>query len=409
MSAPQVVIVGAGHAGVQAAASLRTEGFDGQIVVLDEHEGSPYQRPPLSKDYLKGEDPAHRTLLRPDAFFGKNSIELRCGPGARVVGVSRSAKTVELADGESISFDHLVIATGATNRPLPVPGGDLESVFQLRTHDDGTRLHSRLRQASRVAVIGGGFVGLEIAASARSLGSQVTVIESLDRLMARSVTTCTADYLAGLHRTMGVDLQLSSTVAKLSEADQSVVVTTGAGHDIEADLVVVGIGAVPATEIADLVGLPTENGILVDDSLQTEGPSIYAIGDCANVLRPDGKRYRLESVQSAVEQAKSVARTICGNPPAAREVPWFWSNQHSAKLQIAGLLATRQAELVLGDAAAGTFSVVCFANNRLIGGESINSPKDHLALRKLLNRGAVIGVEDLADPSVDLMALAARA
>lgn len=409
MSAPRVVIVGAGHAGVQAAASVRAEGFDGKIILLDEDEGPPYQRPPLSKDYLSGDDPTQRTLLRPEAFFGKNSIELLRGPRARVVEVSRSERTVDIAAGESISFDHLVIATGARNRRLPVPGGDLESICQLRTHGDAVDLRDRLGRSARVAVIGGGFVGLEIAASARSLGSQVTVIESLPRLMARSVTALTADYLAGLHRSMGVDLRLSSTVARISEAEQSVVVTTGSGVEIAAEMVVVGIGAEPATEVAELAGLPTEDGVLVDETLRTADPFIYAIGDCANVLRRDGQRYRLESVQSAVEQAKSVARTICGHPPATPEVPWFWSNQHSAKLQIAGLLESRDAEFVLGDPAAGVFSVLCFANGRFIGGESINSPKDHLAMRKLVDRASDLTVEDLTDPAVDLVALVGRA
>jgi 3-phenylpropionate/trans-cinnamate dioxygenase ferredoxin reductase subunit len=408
MSAPRVVIVGAGHAGVQAAASVRAEGFEGPVTLLDGHGGLPYQRPPLSKDYLKGGDPAQRSLLRPEAFFRKNSIELRCGPGARVVGVNRCERTVSTDAGETLSYDHLVIATGSRNRRLPVPGGDGATIRQLRTHDEAVILRDRLRRSARVAVIGGGFVGLEIAASARSLGSRVAVIESLPRLMARSVTAFTADYLAGLHRSMGVELRLSSTVARIADGGHSFVVTTGSGTDIQADLVVVGIGAQPATEVAELAGVAVDNGVLVDELFKTQDAAVYAVGDCANALRPGGRRYRLESVQSAVEQGKSVARTICGRPPAVPEVPWFWSNQHSARLQIAGLLEARDSEFVLGAPAAGSFSVLCFASGRFIGGESVNSPRDHLAIRKLLDRGADLTAEDLICPAVDLAALAGR-
>lgn len=409
MNTPHAIIVGAGHAGVQAAGSIRAEGFDGGITLLDEHDGLPYQRPPLSKDYLKGDDPAQRSLLRPRSFFAKNSIDLRLGPEGRVVGVDRGTGTVSLASGASLSYDHLVIATGSRNRRLPVPGGDLPSVHQLRTHDDAVGLHDRLRRSSTVAVVGGGFVGLEIAASARTLGAQVTVIESLPRLMARSVTEITATYLADLHRSQGVELRLSASVTRIADAGGKSLLTTGSGDEIEVDLVVVGIGAVAATGVAEMAGVPVDNGIVVDESFRTGDPAIYAIGDCANAPRVGGQRARLESVQSAVEQAKAVARTICGHPPAVPEVPWFWSNQHSAKLQIVGLTDARDSEYVLGEPARGSFNVLCFANDRFIGGESVNSPRDHLAMRKLLDRGAPLTVEELTHPTVDLAAMAGRA
>ncbi|MGI5414125.1 NAD(P)/FAD-dependent oxidoreductase [Streptomyces chartreusis] len=408
MSTPRVVIVGAGHAGVQAAGSIRAEGFDGTVVLLDEHHGLPYQRPPLSKDYLKGDDPAQRSLLRPQSFFAKNSIDLRLGQDGQVTGVDRGARTLFLASGASLSYDHLVIATGSRNRRLPVPGGDLPSVHQLRTHDDAVGLHGRLRRASKVAVVGGGFVGLEIAASARTLGAQVTVIESLPRLMARSVTEITAAHLADLHRSQGVELLLSTSVTRITDRGGKTALITGSGDEIEADLVVVGIGAEAVTDVAELAGVPVDNGIVVDEFFRTDDPAIYAIGDCASTPRADGQRTRLESVQSAVEHAKAVARTICGHPPAAREVPWFWSNQHSAKLQIVGLVGARDAEYVLGEPDQGSFNVLCFAQDRFIGGESVNSPKDHLAMRRLLDRGATLTVEELTHPAVDLAAMAGR-
>ena len=316
-----VVIVGGGQAGLEAAAALRTQGYEGTVTLICEEPHAPYQRPPLSKDFLTGKQDASSLPLRALVFYEKHRVDLILGD--RVTEINRGAKRVHLAGGGTIDYGYLILAVGARNRTLPVKGA--EHALYLRTLDEAATLKLRLAEARRgVVVIGGGFIGLEVAAAARKAGQAVTVIEALPRLMARAVSPLLSDFFFSLHRAEGAEVLLNSAVAEVQP--DAVMLTDGSR--ISTDLVVAGIGVVPNTELAQEAGLAVANGILVDEYLRTSDPDIFAIGDCAD--HPNafaGGRARLESVQNAVDQAKSVARAITGQPAPYRDVPWFWTDQ----------------------------------------------------------------------------------
>jgi 3-phenylpropionate/trans-cinnamate dioxygenase ferredoxin reductase subunit len=401
-----VVIVGTGQAGFQAASSLRQGGFEGDVTLVGEEPQLPYQRPPLSKAFLKGEGDPGEVHLRPETFFGSKDIGLLSGD--RAERVDREARTVELASGRVLAYDHLVLATGSRPRPLPVPGSDLDGVLELRTVADAQVLRERLAGGPRLVVIGGGFIGLELAASAREKGAEVTVVEALDRTMARAVTPETSAHFAALHAEHGATIRHDATVARINGNGAVSGVELGDGTKLDADVVVIGVGVVPNVELAQESGLMVRDGIVVDETLRTADPAVWAIGDCASYPSAHvGHLVRLESVQNATDHGRAVAAAIMGEPAPYDALPWFWSDQHSRKLQIAGLPHGHDSTVVRGDPRSEAFSVFCFAGDRLVCVESVNRMPDHMAARKLLTARRTIAPADAADEAFDLKAFAA--
>ncbi len=397
-----VVIAGGGQAGYQIAASLRTERYDGPITLIGEEPHAPYQRPPLSKAFVMGKQDHARLLLRPESFYRDHRIDFLAGE--RVVAIERTATTVRLKSGREFRYGKLVLALGARNRKLPIPGAELDGVCYLRTLNEAVELKQRLEQARHVAVIGGGFVGLEVAASARALGRPVTVIEALPRLMERAVGPVISEFIRAAHVAQGTEILLNAQVREIrGEAGKVRGVVLDHGRTIEADLVMVGVGILPQAELAQEAGLPVDNGIVTDEFLRTADENIFAIGDCAQYPSVfSGTRVRLESVQNAVDQALCVARNIAGKPAAYGAVPWFWSDQFDIRLQMAGLAAGHDLKVLRGDPATGKFSVFHFRGGRLCSVDSVNRPADHLAARKLLGSGNALTPEQAADESVNL-------
>jgi 3-phenylpropionate/trans-cinnamate dioxygenase ferredoxin reductase subunit len=403
---PSVVIVGTGQAGFQAASSLRQAGFDGEVTLVGDEPQLPYQRPPLSKAFLKGDGDASEVHLRPETFFLSKTIGLISGD--RAERVDRENRTLELASGRVLDYDHLVLATGSRPRALPVPGSDLDGILVLRTVRDAQVLRERLADAPRLVVVGGGFIGLELAASARERGAEVTVVEALDRTMARAVSPAISAHFAALHAEHGATILHESTVAKFVGDGAVSGVELGDRTQLEADVVVVAVGITPNVELAEGSGLPVRDGIVVDETLRTSDHAVWAIGDCANYPNAQvGRPVRLESVQNATDQGRAVAAGITGEPAPYDALPWFWSDQHSRKLQIAGLPHGHDSTVVRGDPRGEAFSVFCFAGDRLVCVESVNRMPDHMAARKLLTARRTIAPADAADEAFDLKAFAA--
>jgi 3-phenylpropionate/trans-cinnamate dioxygenase ferredoxin reductase subunit len=381
----RVLIIGAGQAGAQAAAALRGEGFAGAVTLIGDEPHLPYGRPALSKGVLLGKHPPESTTWRPASFYGENRIDLRLG--TPVAKLDRTAREVVLADGARLGYDALIFATGTQPRRLAIPGADDPRIFYLRTLADAARLGEALARARRVAVIGGGFVGLEVAASARQLGLDVTVLEAGERLMARSVARITSDAVRALHEREGVHVRLGCSVSAIVPGERVQVV--GAHGTADADLVLVGIGALAHDALAAEAGLETANGIVVDRQGRTADPLVFAIGDCAVVADPaTGRRLRLESVQNALDQGRAVAALLAGRPLSTAPVPWFWSDQYGTKLQIAGVAdSDAETEIVRGDAERTSFSVFRYAGERLAAVDSLNAVADHMIARRLLAAG----------------------
>ncbi|MTH79612.1 FAD-dependent oxidoreductase [Paracoccus aestuariivivens] len=389
MSVGHVVIVGAGQGGFQAAASLRTEGHGGPITLIGAEPGLPYQRPPLSKAYLKsGEEEALQ--LRPASFFEKNCIDLM--PETRIEGIDRTAARIT-ACGRNIAYDHLVLATGTRNLRPPIPG--LERALDLRTLADARKLRDALPGKRRVAVIGGGFIGLEFAAVARRLGHEVTVAEAAPRLMSRAVSPEISTRFLAMHRGLGVDIRLGSAVTEVT--DEGIALTDGAF--VDADLVLLAAGVVPNIELATEAGLATANGVVTDARLLTSDPAISALGDCAVFpLTGSGRLVRLESVQAATDHARTIAKRLVGDREVAyTAVPWFWSDQADWKLQIAGLADPSDESVSRDDGA-----VLRFADGVLTAVETVNDAKAHMQARKLLAGGASARRDSLAERDYDL-------
>ncbi|MGO8833208.1 MAG: NAD(P)/FAD-dependent oxidoreductase [Roseiarcus sp.] len=409
MSAPPVVIVGAGHAGVQLAASLREEGFDGAIVLLSADPHLPYQRPPLSKAFLKGEMESDGLPLRAAQFYRDKGVDLRLGETA--TGLDRAARRVELASGRRLDYGHLVLATGARQRPLNVPGVDLDGVMGLRDIADAQALRERLGAARRVVVIGAGFIGLEIAATATSLGGEVTIVELASRPLARAVSPATSAFFAQAHRTFGASLRLGVGVVALhgrNGALSAVELTDGALAP--ADLAIIGIGVLPEDALARGADLACDNGIVVNDGLETADPTISAIGDCAAFPDPvTGSRVRLESVQNAVDQARCVARRLVGKRERYAALPWFWSDQRDLKLQIAGLSSGCDNWVVRGDPRARAFAVFGFRGADLAVVETVNRPGDHMAARRIIGANLALSGAQAGDLDFDLRKFAMAA
>lgn len=402
MASAGTVIIGAGQGGYQVAASLREYGYQEPITLVGDEPQLPYQRPPLSKAYLLGEMTADRLLLRSQTYYAQHAITVLTGE--RVAAVDRQARKVRLTSGAALAYDHLVLATGAHNRKLPVPGADLDGVFYLRTLAEADAIKARFESAQTIAVVGAGFIGLELAAVASKFGKKVYVVEALSRVMSRAVTPDLSAFFAGAHAAFGIELLLNARLQKIDGHNGRVSgIALGDGRTLPADLVLVGIGILPADELARDCGLSVANGISVNARLETADPAISAIGDCASF--PDsstGQVIRLESVQNAVDQGKCVARRLTGQPADYNAVPWFWSDQRDLKLQMVGLTVGFDRTAIRGSLAERAFSVFCFKGDKLLGIESVNRPADHMFGRRLLAAGASVTPKEAADLSFDL-------
>ena len=409
MSAAGIVVAGAGQAGFQLAASLREGGFRDPITLVGDETALPYQRPPLSKAYLAGKTDAEGLFLRQPGFFAEHAIAHR--PGIRAVAIDRAGRSLHLSDGQRLAYDHLVLATGARNRPLPVPGADFPNVRQLRGLADADALRTALGEARAIVVIGAGFIGLEFAAVAAARGLSVTVVEAADRPMARAVSPEIAQFFRSAHEAMGVRFAFGAGVTAVTGRDgRATGITLADGRELPADFILIGIGVLPNRELAAEAGLPAEDGVRVDAFLATPDPAISAIGDCvrfpspfAHGLSPDGT-VRIESVQNAIDQGRCLAARLNGKPAAYGALPWFWSDQGPHKLQIAGLSGPGDASVVRGSGPA--FSVFRFRDGALSAVESVDRAADHMIARRLLAAGTRLTPEQAADPGFDLKALA---
>jgi len=393
------VIVGAGHAAGQVVATLRQKKYGGKIVLIGEEEHYPYQRPPLSKKFLAGELAAERLYVKPPSFYDDPDIELHLG--TRVVRIDVAGKTVTDVDSNSYDYETLIIATGARVRKLDVPGSGLVGVHYLRNIQDVTAMQEYMHEGKRLVIIGAGYIGLEVAAVAASKGLHVTVIEMADRVMSRVVSEQVSEFYQAEHRQHGVNLMLSAGLAGFSGSTALEQVDLTDGTSVAADFVLICIGVLPNVELAEEAGLDVDNGIHVDDRCRTSDASVYAIGDCTN--HPNsllGQRLRLESVHNALEQAKTVARNICGDDVQYAQVPWFWSDQYDLKLQIAGISNGYDQTVLRGDPASRAFSCLYLRDGQLIAIDSINSPRDFMQSKALIGNHAAISPDTLAD--VDL-------
>ena len=405
--AERVVIVGAGQAGAQVAISLRQLGFAGAVVLLGEEPEPPYQRPPLSKAVLSGEMAPERTLIRSPAYYAKSAIELR--PGTRVERILPARRAVETADGETLPYDVLVLCTGTGARRLALPGGDLAGVLYLRTLADAARIREAARAGARAVIVGGGYIGLEVAASLTKLGCRVAVVEALERVMSRVAAPPVSAFFTGEHRRHGVEILTGTAVSALEGERRVAAVLTQPGRRLPAELVVIGVGAVPNDGLARAAGLAVDNGIVVDARGRTSDAAIYAAGDVTS--HPNAIfdcRVRLESVHNAMAQAKVVAQAILGQGARYAEVPWFWSDQYDLKLQIAGLGGPDDKLILRGDPAARAFSCLHLRQGRLVALECINRGADFLAGQKLIRERAPLDRAAAADPACKLAEATAR-
>jgi 3-phenylpropionate/trans-cinnamate dioxygenase ferredoxin reductase subunit len=396
-----VIIVGAGHAGFQIAASLRQSGFKDRICLINDEPHLPYQRPPLSKAYLKGTAGPDSLMFRPQKFYTDQTIELIAG---HAVAIDREAHKLTLASGASLDYGHLVLATGARNRLLDIPNANLPDVRYLRILDDSEDLRKRLASSKRVVVIGAGFIGLEFAATARIKGLEVDVLELASRVMARAVTAEVSDYFQKQHSAAGIRIQLGVQATAIeSHSGRVTGVSLSDGRHIAADLVLVGVGVLPNVELAAEAGLPVASGIIVNDRLLTSDPDISAIGDCALFDSPRfGGSLRLESVQNATDHARCVAARLTGDDKPYDGQPWFWSDQGDDKLQMVGLTAGYDQVVMRGDPAQKAFSAFCYREGQLVGIESVNRAGDHMFGRRLLAARGSITPEQAADLGFDL-------
>jgi 3-phenylpropionate/trans-cinnamate dioxygenase ferredoxin reductase component len=396
-----ILIIGGGQAGAQAIDTLRKEGFGGRLVLIGDEPQLPYQRPPLSKKYLCGEMAAERLLFRHQSFYDEHRIELKLGRQA--VRLDAAARQVELAGGETLTYDRLLLCLGAESRRLTCPGAALAGVHYLRGLADVAPIQTGFKPRARVVVIGGGYIGLETAATCRKMGCEVTVLEMADRIMNRVVAPTVSQYFAAEHRVHGVNILCDMRVTRLEgrERVERVVCADGSSH--EADLVIVGVGAVATTELARSAGLACDNGIVVDEYCRTSDAAIYAAGDCTNHPSPRfGRRVRLESVDNAFEQAKTAALNMLDRPVAHDRVPWFWSDQFDNKLLIVGLSQDYDRQVLRGDPASRSFSVCYLKGSELLAVEAVNHSKDYMAARKLIADRTPLQADRLADAALAL-------
>ncbi len=399
------VIVGAGHAAGQAATSLRMEGYEGPILLIGEEPYHPYQRPPLSKAYLAGELELERLYVKPPDFYASNNIETRLK--TRCLALDRGACQLTLSDSTTVAYDKLLITTGTRVRELPVTGIDLEGVHYLRTIEDVDGIQSGFAPGAHLVVVGGGYIGLEVAAVAQKRGLNVTVVESEDRLLKRVVGEEVSAFFERVHTEEGVKILTGHQVSEFSGGSKIEAVKCANGTEIRADMAVVGIGIVPNQELAQDAGLACDNGILVDACCRTEDPKIFAAGDCTQ--HPNevfGRLVRLESVHNALEQAKTAAAAMCGNEKPYNQVPWFWSDQYDLKLQIAGLNQGYDELVVRGQMEERKFAAFYLKDGQLLAVDAVNSVPEYMVSRKLIADRAMIPADRLADTSIPMKQVA---
>lgn len=398
-----VVIVGTGHGGAQAAIALRQNGFEGSIAMIGREREPPYERPPLSKEYLAGEKPFERVLIRPEAFWADKSITLMLGQS--VTRIDPGSKQVELSSCENVGYGRLIWAAGGDARRLSCPGGHLDGVHAVRDKRDVDALLADLEAgAQHFVVIGGGYIGLEAAAVLRKLGREVTLVEAQDRVLSRVAGEELSRFYEDEHARQGVDLRLGVGVERLNGSTRVESVVLANGEEIACDGVVVGIGIVPAVGPLIAAGAAGANGVDVSEICHTSLPGIYAIGDCAahaNVWA-DGAVIRLESVQNAHDMASTAAKAICGDKQPYTAFPWFWSNQYDLKLQTAGLSMGHDAAVLRGDPASRSFAVLYMKEGRVIAVDAVNSTRSYVQGRKLIEARVEVDPADLANPDVVL-------
>jgi 3-phenylpropionate/trans-cinnamate dioxygenase ferredoxin reductase subunit len=398
-----ILIVGAGQAAIQAIDTSRRRGFTGQITLVGEEPWLPYQRPPLSKKFLSGAVERERLLIRPQTFYAEHRVQTHLG--RRAVEIDRRAQSVRLDDGTNIGYDALLLATGSTPRPLPVPGANLSGVHLLRNIADVERIRADLVSARKLLIIGAGYIGLEVAATARELGLPVTVLEQTDRVMRRVTAPQVSSFYEAEHAKHGVQVICGTQVSALEGSEgrvQQVVCEDGSAH--EADVVLVGIGVGPRDDLAQAAGLDCQNGIVVDQHCRTSDSNIYAAGDCTShpSIHYGGRHVRLESVDNAFEQGSSAALNVLGTPTPHAKVPWFWSDQYDLKMIIVGLSQGCDEAITRGSPAARSFSVCYLREGELIAVDTVNAPKDQMAARKLIAAHARPDRAKVADPAIAL-------
>lgn len=405
--AQHFVIVGAGQAGAQAALTLRQQKFEGDITLLGDEPDYPYQRPPLSKKYLSGELDHQRLLLKPEKFYGDRSIETRLGAAATAI--ETSGQSVTLEDGSSIGYDRLLLATGSRVRRIDCPGCELPGIHYLRTRADVDDIRQEIGTGSRLVIVGGGYIGLEVAAVARSMGLEVTVLEAMERVMARVVAAEVSDFYAAEHRNAGVKLACGTAVAGFDGSARLEAVVSQDGTSYPCDLAIVGIGVLPNTELAANAGIEVVNGIVVDEYTATSADNVFAAGDCTDHPNPLlGARVRLESVANAIEQAKTAALNMLGQATRYEHLPWFWSDQYDLKLQIVGLANGPTEVVVRGNAAGRSFSAFYLdERQRVVAVDAVNQPKVFMAAKKIVQQRMAIPAEVLRDEDRDVRQIVA--
>ena len=398
-----VVIIGAGHAAGQAAASLRQAKYEGDITIIGDEAHIPYQRPPLSKAYLKGDQGADKVYLRAESFYTDRDIAMKLNTSA--TGIDTQSKTVALSTGETLDYDHLLISTGSRPRKLSIEGSDLPGIHYLRTMDDVDGLREGMQPDANLVIVGGGYIGLEVAAVGRELGLNVHVLEMEERILQRVTTPEMSAYYHQLHEGRGVNIHTSTGVTGFA-GDGKVKEVICGDQRFPADIVIVGIGIIPNTELAEAAGIHCDNGIVVDDHCRTSDPHVYAAGDCTNHPNPLlDRRLRLESVPNAMDQARVSTANMLGDDKTYAAIPWFWSDQYELKLQMVGFSADGDTQVLRGDMASNAFAVFYLKDGKVVAADAVNSPKEFMLCKQLVGKNA--DPEVLADPEADLKALLA--
>ncbi|MEM7766992.1 MAG: FAD-dependent oxidoreductase [Pseudomonadota bacterium] len=406
----KIVIVGGGQAAAQSAASLRLWGYTGDLTIVGDEAALPYQRPPLSKAYLKGEMGEERLYFKPNAWFAEHDVNMAVN--TRATAIDRSERMLKLSDDGSLPYDALILSTGSRPRTLPVPGADLKGVHDLRTLADVDHLRPLMAEGRSIVIIGAGYIGLETAAVGAQLGLNVTVLEMADRVLARVTSPLISAFYHALHTRNGVDIRTGARVSGLIGNNTGHVtgVSLDDGETVAADLVLAGIGIVPNVELASDAGIACDDGILVDRDARTNDARIFAAGDCARrPLVHYGRTGRLESVHNAIEQGKLAAAAITGQARPAEDVPWFWSDQYDVKLQIAGLSEGHDQVVVRGDPDSGRFAAFYLKQDALLAVDAVNAAPEFLASKKLIQMGANLARADLSDMSISMKQIAANA
>jgi len=396
------IIIGASHAGAQLCVSLRQGGWEGKITVIGDEPDLPYHRPPLSKDFLSGDKKIDEILLRPASVYENANVEMKLS--TRVGAIDRDAKTILTDDGDTLAYDKLVLTTGARVRYLPVPGSNFEGVYYLRDTNDVRAIKENVAEGKRAVIIGGGYIGLETAASLRKQGMEVTVLEAMPRILQRVTAPELSSFYKRIHSEEGVNILEGVMASEIKQSGKALSVETSCEQSFGADMVIIGIGVIPNVELAEMAGLDVGNGIEVNEFCQTSDPDIYAAGDVSWHFNPIYERHiRLESVPNATEQAKTVASHMNGNPKPYISLPWFWSDQFDLKLQIAGLSEGYDDIVIRGDIEKGrSFAAFYFKGDKVLAVDAVNSPREFMFTKMALTKGQALDKTRLADREADL-------